>query len=76
LAIFFDWFADGFERMAKEGQEAKWRPLCEGETENYSLPAPLEQLEPIQKFCIVRALRSDRLLQASNVYVTNVFNQE
>ncbi|CAF3351101.1 unnamed protein product [Rotaria sp. Silwood1] len=76
LAIFFDWFSDGFERMGKEGQEAKWRPLCEGETENYPLPAPLEQLEPIQKFCIVRALRSDRLLQASTVYVTNVFHQD
>ncbi|CAF0936921.1 unnamed protein product [Rotaria sordida] len=76
LAIFFDWFSDGFERMGKEGQEAKWRPLCEGETENYPLPSPLEQLEPIQKFCIVRALRSDRLLQASTVYVTNVFHQD
>ncbi|CAF3476774.1 unnamed protein product [Rotaria socialis] len=76
LAIYFDWFSDGFERMGKEGQEAKWRPLCEGETENYPLPSPLEQLEPIQKFCIVRALRSDRLLQASTVYVTNVFNQD
>ncbi len=62
--------------MAKEGQEAKWRPLYEGETENYPLPAPLEQLEAIQKFCIIRALRNDRLLEASNVYVTKVFHQE
>lgn len=62
--------------MTKEGQEAKWRPLCESETENHSLPAPLEQLEPIQKFCIIRAIRSDRILQASTVYVNNVFLQE
>ena len=62
--------------MSKDAQEAKWRPLCEGETENYPLPAPLEQLEPIQKFCIVRALRNDRLLQAASVYVANVFHQE
>jgi dynein heavy chain, axonemal len=76
LGIFFDWFVDGFERLSKEGQEAKWRPLCEGETENYPLPTPLEQLEPIQKFCIIRALRNDRLTQASTVYINNVFSQE
>ena len=74
--MFFDWFADPFDRMVKEVQEVKWRPFCEGDTENCTFPPPLEQLEPIQKFCVVRAIRSDRLIQASTVYVSNVFQQE
>ncbi|CAF1032650.1 unnamed protein product [Adineta ricciae] len=76
LAMFFDWFADPFDRMVKEVQEVKWRPFCEGDTENCIFPPPLEQLEPIQKFCVVRAIRSDRLIQASTVYISNVFQQD
>ncbi|CAF1326895.1 unnamed protein product [Adineta steineri] len=76
LAIYFDWFSEPFDRMVKEVQEVKWRPFCEGDTENCVLPPPLEQLDPIQKFCVVRAVRNDRLLQASTVYIANVFNQD
>ncbi|UJR24993.1 hypothetical protein I4U23_006354 [Adineta vaga] len=76
LAMIFDWFADPFDRMVKEVQEVKWRPFCEGDTENCTFPPPLEQLEPIQKFCVVRAVRSDRILQASTAYIANVFQQD
>jgi hypothetical protein len=62
--------------MVKEAQELKWRPFYEGDTEHCPLPSPLDQLEPIQKFCLVRALRNDRLLQASTAYIANVFHQE
>ncbi|CAF4437154.1 unnamed protein product, partial [Adineta steineri] len=42
LAIYFDWFSEPFDRMVKEVQEVKWRPFCEGDTENCVLPPPLE----------------------------------
>ena len=71
------WFSDPFDRMARDGRETQWRGLCEAEIpENMSLPDKLDEvLHPIQRFCIIRAVRGDRVLQLGLSFVSCVLGK-
>lgn len=77
LAVSQPWFNEPFERMGRDGWETQWRSLCESETpESISLPEKLDDiLNPIQRFCIVRAVRGDRILQISLAFVASVLGK-
>eukprot|EP00794_Sanderia_malayensis_P000407 gene407-1042_t len=72
LAQYYDWFTDTFEKMPKEGRETQWRQIAEyDKPELLSMPENLDdKYLPIQRLLVMRAIRSDRLLQASSVFVT------
>ncbi|XP_059166583.1 dynein axonemal heavy chain 8-like [Physella acuta] len=78
LANHFEWFRDMFDRMPKDGRETQWRNLCESEQpENVPLPDKMDDvLKAIQRLCIVRAVRNDRLLQASSYFVSCVLGKK
>ena len=63
--------------MSRDGRETQWRSLCESEfPENVSLPDKLDEvLSPIQRFCIVRAVRGDRILQIALSFVSSVLGK-
>ena len=63
--------------MARDGRETQWRSLCEFEIpENVSLPDKLDEvLNPIQRFCIIRAVRGDRILQQALSFVSSVLGK-
>ncbi|CAF0814844.1 unnamed protein product, partial [Brachionus calyciflorus] len=77
LAVSHSWFNDPFDRMARDGWETQWRSLCESETpETVALPDKLDEvLTPIQRFCIVRAVRGDRILQIALAFVACVLGK-
>ncbi|BFZ10055.1 hypothetical protein BsWGS_13094 [Bradybaena similaris] len=78
LATYFDWFKDMFDRMTKDGRETLWRNLCESEfPENVALPDKMDDsLKAIHRFCILRAVRSDRLLHASSSFICQVLDKK
>jgi dynein heavy chain len=63
--------------MARDGRETQWRSLCESEIpENVTLPDKLDEvLNPIQRFCIIRAVRGDRILQQALSFVSTVLGK-
>ncbi|CAG5121560.1 unnamed protein product, partial [Candidula unifasciata] len=78
LATHFDWFKNIFDRMTKDGRETLWRNLCESECpENVALPDRLDDnLNAIQRLCILRAVRSDRMLPASSNFICQVLGKK
>ncbi|XP_071504103.1 dynein axonemal heavy chain 5-like [Diadema antillarum] len=72
LAINFEWFQDMFERMPKDGRETQWRTLGEHEyPETHPLPEKMDDhYNPMQRLMVIRAFRSDRIVQASSVFVS------
>ncbi|ESO89151.1 hypothetical protein LOTGIDRAFT_229063 [Lottia gigantea] len=78
LASHFDWFQEMFDRMPKDGRETQWRNLCESDNpETVPLPDKMDEFfKPIQRLCIIRAIRSDRLLQASTLFIQNVLGKK
>ena len=64
--------------MPKDGRETQWRMLCEAELpENTALPDKLDEiLNPIQRFCIIRAVRGDRILQLALSFVSTVLGKK
>jgi dynein heavy chain len=77
LAITHPWFGDPFERMSRDGRETQWRALCESETpELMPMPDKLDDLlTPVQKLCITRAVRGDRVIQIALAFVANVLGK-
>ena len=77
LAISQTWFAEPFERMGRDGRETQWRTLCEQDVpENGILPDKLDEvLSPIQRCCIIRAVRGDRVLQIALNFVSMVLGK-
>ena len=78
LAIHYEWFQEMFDRMPKDGRETQWRALCESEQpENQPLPDKMdEQYTQIQRLCVIRAVRSDRLMNISTLFVQNVLGKK
>ncbi|CAL1527205.1 unnamed protein product [Lymnaea stagnalis] len=79
LANHFEWFRDMFDRMSKDGRETQWRNLCESEMPENNVPLPDKMddiLKAIQRLCIVRAVRNDRLLQASACFIATVLGKK
>ena len=77
LAISHAWFSDAFDRMARDGRESSWRNLCEAESpENMTLPDKLDEtLNATQRFCIIRAVRGERIIQLALSYVASVLGK-
>ncbi|OWF37572.1 Dynein heavy chain 5, axonemal [Mizuhopecten yessoensis] len=77
LAMYFEWFQEMFDRMPKDGRETQWRTLCESDLpENVALPDKMDDhYEQMQRLCVIRAVRSDRLMQASTNFITNVLGK-
>ncbi|KAJ8314956.1 hypothetical protein KUTeg_007106 [Tegillarca granosa] len=81
LANHFEWFQEVFERMPRDGREAQWRLLCDSEMpETVTLPDKLgdkKLFKPMQRLCVVRAVRSDRLMQAStSLFINQVLGKK
>lgn len=81
LATHFEWFQEKFERMPKDGREMEWRMLCdnvEKEPENMPLPDKMDSKDfaPMKRLLVVRAVRSDRLMQASTVFIQRVLGKK
>lgn len=81
LAEHFEWFQEKFERMPKDGREIELRMLCdnvEKEPENMSLPDKMESKDfvPMKRLLVVCAVRSDRLMQASTVFIHRVLGKK
>ena len=78
MAVSHSWFTEPFERMSRDGRETQWRSLCETELpENITLPDKLDDsLTPTQRFCIIRAVRGDRILQIALAFVTSVLGKK
>ena len=71
---FFSNLQEMFDRMPKDGRETQWRNLCESDTpETVPLPDKMDDVyKPMQRLCVVRAVRSDRLMHASTVFINSV----
>ncbi|KAK6187606.1 hypothetical protein SNE40_005595 [Patella caerulea] len=78
LATHFEWFQEMFDRMPKDGRETQWRNLCESDNpETIPLPDKMDEtFKPIQRLCIIRGIRSDRLLQASTLFINTVLGKK
>ncbi|KAK3577475.1 hypothetical protein CHS0354_032326 [Potamilus streckersoni] len=77
LATHFEWFQEMFDRMPRDGRETQWRNLCESDSpETVPLPDKMDDIyKPMQRLCVVRAVRSDRLMQASTMFVNAVLGK-
>ena len=74
----FLFFKDMFDRMPRDGRETQWRTLCESDQpELQPLPDKMDDhFNPVQRFLIVRAVRADRLMQASTVFIASVLGKK
>lgn len=72
ISLFHDY------RMSKDGREMAWRNLCEGDLgEAAPLPDKMDEvLTPLQRLCIIRAVRSDRIMQASSLFIQSVLGKK
>ncbi|XP_074662754.1 uncharacterized protein LOC141915202 [Tubulanus polymorphus] len=78
LAIHFPWFQDMFDRMPRDGRETQWRNLCENDfPELVPLPDKMDDtFAPLQRFLILRAVRNDRLMQATTIFINSVLGKK
>ena len=78
MATSQNWFSDAFDRMGRDGRESQWRSLYEAEIpETASLPEKLDEiLNPIQRFCLLRAVRTDRIIQIALSFVSTVLGKK
>ncbi|WAR07684.1 DYHG-like protein [Mya arenaria] len=78
LATHFDWFQEMFDRMPKDGRETQWRGLCETESpETVALPDKMDDIyKPMQRLCVVRAVRSDKVMHAATVFINTVLGKK
>ena len=78
LATYFPWFKEIFERMNKDSREVEWRNLCESDTpELQRLPDTMNTVcTPAQRFCVVRAVRSDRLIPSALTFIARVLGKK
>ncbi len=80
LALHYDWFQEMFERMPRDGRETLWRTLCESEQpELQPLPDRQERTEdnitPMRRMCIIRAVRSDKMMQITSQFILQVMGK-
>ncbi|KAL5010133.1 hypothetical protein ScPMuIL_012438 [Solemya velum] len=78
LATHFEWFQEMFDRMPRDGRETQWRNLCEtDQPEHVPLPDKMDDhYKPIQRLCVVRAVRPDRIMQASSLFINAVLGKK
>lgn len=63
--------------MNRDGRETQWRALCESDQPELApLPDPIDDSwTQLRRMLVVRAVRSDRLLQLSNLFVAGVLGK-
>ncbi|CAK8694917.1 unnamed protein product [Clavelina lepadiformis] len=81
LAMYFDWFHDLFDRMPRDGREMQWRILCEGDSPESPHKCRLpdnadDYYTPLQRLLVIRALRNDRIVQASTEFIYRVLGKK
>jgi len=78
LAIHYEWFQEMFDRMPKDGRETQWRALCESDQpECQPLPDKMDDhYTHMQRMCVIRAVRSDRLMNISTLFIQNVLGKK
>ena len=76
--LCLQWFREVFERMSKDGKELHWRSVCESDRpETMTLPDGMDdKLTRLQRALVLRALRSDRLLHAVDLFVTGALGKK
>lgn len=67
-----------FDRMPKDGRETQWRNLCETDSpETTPLPDKMDEVyKPMQRLCVIRAVRSEKIMQASTVFINVVLGKK
>ncbi|XP_041109797.1 dynein heavy chain 8, axonemal-like [Polyodon spathula] len=79
LAVYYSWFWDLFDRMYKDGKEMTWKALCDSDQpENPTkgkCPEGLDELSPLQRLLVVRAVRSDRLAHAASIFISSALGK-
>ncbi|XP_066278010.1 uncharacterized protein [Branchiostoma lanceolatum] len=78
LAVYYQWFQDAFDKLPKDGRELPWRTVCENDKpELAALPDKMDDYyTPMQRYCVIRALRSDRIMHASSNFVSKVLGKK
>nr|CAB3238692.1 dynein heavy chain 8, axonemal-like [Phallusia mammillata] len=81
LATYFDWVHEIFDKMPKDGREMQWRLLCEGDSPESVTKCRLpdnadEHYTALQRLLVVRALRGERLIQASTEFIFRVLGKK
>ena len=64
--------------MPKDGRETQWRNLCESDSpETMPLPDKMDDVyKPMQRLCVIRAVRSEKLMHASTVFMNTVLGRK
>ena len=75
--FYLSFFQEMFDRMPKDGRETQWRALCENESsENIALPDKMDDVyTPMQRLLVIRAVRPDRIMQLSTLFVQTVLGK-
>uniref|UniRef100_A0A8C5PRN0 Uncharacterized protein n=1 Tax=Leptobrachium leishanense TaxID=445787 RepID=A0A8C5PRN0_9ANUR len=79
LATYYDWFGDLFDRMYKDSKDLSWKTFCESDQpENPSKgkwPEGLDELAPLQRLMVLRAVRKDKLLTSFTNYINGTLGR-
>ena len=64
--------------MPRDGRETQWRTLCEHDhPEVQNLPDKMdEHFTALQRMLVIRAVRSDKLMQLSTLFVNSVLGKK
>ena len=64
--------------MPRDGRETQWRTLCEHDhAENQVLPDKMDDhFTYMQRMLVIRAVRSDKLMQLATLFVNNVLGKK
>ncbi|KAJ1151043.1 hypothetical protein NDU88_003830 [Pleurodeles waltl] len=79
LAMYYSWFGDLFDRMYRDGKDLTWKTFCESEQpENPAKgrwPEGMDELTPLQRLLVLRAVRADRILQSTSGFIAGTLGK-
>ncbi|XP_069461306.1 uncharacterized protein [Ambystoma mexicanum] len=79
LAMYYSWFGDLFDRMYRDGKDLTWKSFCESEQPEHPAkgrwPEGLDELTPLQRLLVLRALRADRSLQSAAGFIAGALGK-
>ncbi|CAH2249077.1 dynein gamma chain, flagellar outer arm-like [Pelobates cultripes] len=79
LATYYDWFSDLFDRMYKDSKDLTWKTFCESDQpENpakVKWPEGLDDLNPLHRLMVLRAVRKDRILPSFSNYISGTLGK-
>jgi dynein heavy chain len=60
-----------------EGSAKRWAKYCEGEVpERDNLPGDWKSKTPMQRLCMLRCLRPDRMMNAMQIYIGEALGEK